>query len=58
MQRYTAIAEKYDDLKTLGFIAEFSPEEAELAGAFQEEALSAEEALESTPDGLDAGEVP
>jgi hypothetical protein len=35
-----------------GFEAEFDPEEAELAGAFVEDALSYEDALESSADLL------
>ena len=44
------IREKFLDAMTPGFQAEFGPEEAELAGAFIEEALSEEEAMGSVVD--------
>ena len=44
------IREKFLDAMTPGFQAEFGPEEAELAGAFIEEALSEEEAIGSVVD--------
>lgn len=42
--------DKLEDAKTLGYQAEFAPDEAEVAGAFVEDALSEEEALESSTD--------
>ena len=48
-----AIKEKLLDAMTPGFQAEFDPEEAELAGAFTEDALSEEEALASDVDLFD-----
>lgn len=49
----TLVVEKLEDCKTPGFIAEFSPEEAELAGAFPEDGLSLFEALQSALDALE-----
>ncbi|MDD4616391.1 MAG: conjugal transfer protein TraD [Alphaproteobacteria bacterium] len=49
------IKEKLRDTQTPGFMAEFDPDEAEEAGAFEEDALSVEDAKEST---VDLGEVP
>jgi hypothetical protein len=45
-----ALREKLIDTMTPGFQAEFSPLEADLAGAFVEDALSEYEALESAID--------
>lgn len=42
------VDEKMDDAMTPGFQAEFDPDEAELAGAFHEDALTAGEAAESS----------
>ena len=60
IDRATAAAEtlneKLTDAETTpGFEVEFDPEEAEQAGAFQEDALSEADALESSVDwvGLD-----
>ena len=47
------IAEKIHDAQTPGFEAEFTPDEAEQAGAFPEEALSEQDAAESAIDLLD-----
>lgn len=47
------LREKLVDLQTPGFVAEFDPEEAEQAGAFVEDALSAEDALASAIDTVD-----
>jgi hypothetical protein len=47
--------EKLRDAETPGFWAEFSPDEAELAGAFEETALTAEDAIATDIDRL-AGE--
>jgi hypothetical protein len=44
------IAEKLEDLTVPGFIAEVTPVEAELMGAFYEDALSEEEAQEAAYD--------
>ena len=47
-----ALREKLADMETPGFEVEFDPEEAELAGAFVEDALSEQDALDSSPDSL------
>ncbi|MDR4513600.1 hypothetical protein [Nitrosomonas sp.] len=44
------IAQKLIDTQTPGFQAEFDPDEAELLGAFKEDALSEVEALNSSID--------
>lgn len=44
------IAEKLEDLTIPGFIAEVTPLEAEVMGAFYEEALSEEDAQEAAYD--------
>ncbi|WP_185967323.1 hypothetical protein [Legionella israelensis] len=44
------IAEKLEDLTIPGFIAEVTPIEAEIMGAFYEEALSEEDAQEAAYD--------
>lgn len=41
------VEEKLNDLMTPGFIVQMSPEEADLLGAFIEEALVEEDALEA-----------
>lgn len=43
---------KLEDLETPGFVGDFDPDEAELVGAFREDALSEQDALESTADAL------
>lgn len=48
------VAEKLKDAMTPGYQVEFDPEEAERAGAFVEDALSEEEALESAADLMKA----
>ncbi|MCP5275239.1 MAG: conjugal transfer protein TraD [Burkholderiales bacterium] len=48
------IAQKLTDAQTLGFQAEFDPDEAELLGAFEEDALSEFEALDSSIDQPDS----
>lgn len=48
------IQEKLLDALTPGFQAEFDPDEAEWLGAFEEDALSEEDALESRDDLKDA----
>jgi hypothetical protein len=50
------ITEKFRDAAIPGYVVSFDPEEAACAGAFQETALSEEDALESTADGLGAPE--
>ena len=49
MQRQV-IALKLFDAQTPGFQAEFDPDEAELLGAFREDALSETDALDSSID--------
>lgn len=46
------INEKLLDASTPGFSVEFSPDEAEKAGAFKEEAINERDALESNIDIL------
>ena len=43
---------KLNDAMTPGFIVEFDPAEAEAAGAFEENALSEADALESCADAF------
>lgn len=50
---------KLSDVQIPGFQAEFDPDEAELLGAFKEDALSELEALDSSidqPDSVDGGQ--
>jgi len=47
------VKEKLIDAMTPGYQVEFDPEEAELAGAFVEDALSEKDALESSIDLID-----
>ncbi len=57
--RRQVIALKLFDAQTPGFQAEFDPDEAELLGAFREEALSETDALDSSidqPDSVDGGQ--
>ena len=49
----SVIFEKLDDSLIPGFQVEFDPDEAEQAGAFLEDALSEQDALESGMDLLD-----
>ncbi|ECG3113611.1 conjugal transfer protein TraD, partial [Salmonella enterica subsp. enterica serovar Typhimurium] len=42
--------DKFRDLMTPGYVAEFSPDEADLAGAFEDDALNARDAYESAFD--------
>ena len=44
------IAEKLDDLVIPGFLIEVSPIEADIMGAFVEDALSEDEAMEAAYD--------
>lgn len=46
---------KLADLDTPGAVVEMDPEEAELAGAFVEDALTAEDALEAAADERERG---
>jgi len=48
-----AVAEKLADAMIPGYVVEFDPEEAEQAGAFVEDALTEEDALEGTADLAD-----
>lgn len=48
------LREKLDDAMTPGYQAEFDPEEAEMVGAFVEDALSEQDAIESGLDLVDA----
>nr|WP_275099901.1 conjugal transfer protein TraD [Sedimenticola hydrogenitrophicus] len=52
-----ALYEKLADAQTPGYEAEFDPEEAERAGAFVEDALSEQDAQESTEDLPELGET-
>ena len=52
-----ALLEKLADASTPGYQVEFDPEEAERAGAFIEDALSEQDAMESSVDLLDAETV-
>lgn len=45
-----ALREKLEDVLTPGFVADFAPGEAELAGAFPEDALSEADAMASHID--------
>nr|AGH89289.1 TraD DNA processing protein [uncultured bacterium] len=45
-----AVRDKFLDLAIPGYLAEFSPEEADLVGAFSEDALSEQDALASVSD--------
>ena len=57
--RRQVIAQKLIDAQTPGFQAEFDPDEAELLGAFTEDALSETEALDSSidqPDSVNGGQ--
>ena len=49
------VTRKLADAETPGAVVEFDPEEAELAGAFQEDALTEEDAIESAVDLTDEG---
>lgn len=50
IEEKTVISEKLEDLMTPGFIAEVSPIEAEIMGAFSEDALSEDVAREVAYD--------
>ena len=49
-----ALREKLTDILSAGYEAEFDPDEAEQAGAFMEDALSAQDAAESSVDAIDS----
>lgn len=51
------LLEKLADASTPGYQVEFDPEEAERAGAFIEDALSEEDAMESSVDLLNVETV-
>lgn len=56
--RCQVLAQKLVDAQIPGFHAEFDPDEAELLGAFKEDALNEAEALDSSidqPDSIDGG---
>ena len=44
------VIEKLDDAQTPGANVEFDPEEADLAGAFEEDSMNEQDALESNID--------
>lgn len=44
------VNEKLDDAQTPGANVEFDPEEADLAGAFEEDSMTEQDALESNID--------
>lgn len=48
------VREKMLDAMTPGFQAEFDPDEADLAGAFVEDALSEQDAIEGSEDLADS----
>ena len=50
-----ALREKLSDMETPGFVVEFDPEEADLAGAFIEDAMSEVDARESAADLVEVG---
>ena len=51
------LADKLNDAMTPGFEVEFDPDEAEHAGAFQEDALTEADALDSCMDLTDEEHV-
>ena len=57
METADLIGIKMADALTPGYQAEFDPEEAELAGAFHEDALSEADALDSTHDALHVASI-
>ena len=52
-----ALRDKLTDLLIPGYSVEFDPDEAEQAGAFQEDALSEQDAAESCLDLVDGAAV-
>lgn len=48
-----ALRDKLTDILTPGYAVEFDPDEAEQAGAFQEDAMSEQDAVESCLDLVD-----
>ena len=53
----TIVIEKLGDAMTPGVEVEFTPEEAENAGAFTEDAMSEEDAADSAGDAAELGEA-
>ena len=53
-----AVREKLADALTPGYQAEFDPAEAEAAGAFAEDALSEDDALDSVHDYVHFATIP
>ncbi|PJE09598.1 MAG: hypothetical protein CK430_11115 [Legionella sp.] len=51
-----ALQDKLKDAEIVGFVTECSPDEAHLAGAFKEDALTEQDALQSQVDFPDAHE--
>lgn len=57
VSEHDVLLEKLTDAGTPGFHAEFDPDEAERAGAFYEDALSEQDALDSDVDSVDIRKV-
>lgn len=57
VSEHDVLLEKLTDAGTPGFQAEFDPDEAERAGAFYEDALSEQDALDSDVDSVDIRKV-
>ncbi|MEQ1620623.1 MAG: conjugal transfer protein TraD [Methylococcales bacterium] len=57
VSEHDVLLEKLKDVGTPGFQAEFDPDEAERAGAFYEDALSEQDALDSDVDSVDLSKV-
>ena len=55
---HDAVREKLADALTPGYQAEFDPAEAEAAGAFAEDALSEDDALDSVHDDVHFAATP
>lgn len=55
-KRRQVIDHKLIDAQTPGFQAEFDPDEAEMLGAFREDALNETDALDSSIDQLESAE--
>jgi hypothetical protein len=53
-EKFNVLDEKLNDALTPGFEAECDPQEAEEAGAFKEDALSEQDAIDSAIDLSDA----
>ncbi len=50
-ENINVIDNKLDDLNASGYVVEVDPDEAELMGAFVEDALTVDDAFDSTFDG-------